>query len=157
MKSTILIAAALFAFAAFAFGEETAPAVSEAGKYPLTVCPGCGDPNPSVDKAFSKVYNGREVIFCCEDCAAPFEKNLPESMSALNVRIADAQNAQYPLTTCVVCGETLGSEGKYVEAVHLNRYLRFCCKECLASFDKNPSFYDGNLNVAPETPASNGN
>ena len=146
---------ALYVFAAAVFATEPAAqdSLTELGRYSLAVCPNCGDPNTSMGQAFSKVYDGREVIFCCEDCAVPFEKNLQESMSALNRRIADAQRAEYPLTTCLVCGETLGSEGKYVEAVHLNRYLRFCCSECLSSFDKNPALYSGNLTPATGTPA----
>lgn len=44
----------------------------------------------------------------------------------------------YPLTTCVVSGEKLGTMGKpYVHKVD-GVEVQFCCKSCLKDFEKNP-------------------
>jgi hypothetical protein len=52
----------------------------------------------------------------------------------------------YPLTTCVVSGEKLGSMGAPVEHVHKqegkpDRLVRFCCKACIKDFTQDPEKY----------------
>jgi hypothetical protein len=60
---------------------------------------------------------------------------------------ADA-HAAYPLTTCVVSGEKLGSPdmGPPVDYIHKesgkpDRLVRFCCKGCIKDFKKDPAKY----------------
>jgi hypothetical protein len=60
---------------------------------------------------------------------------------------ADAQ-AAYPLTTCVVSGEKLGSAdmGPPIDYIHKesgkpDRLVRFCCKGCIRDFKKDPAKY----------------
>jgi YHS domain-containing protein len=52
-----------------------------------------------------------------------------------------ATTATYPLDVCVVSGEKLGSMGDPVVVNHEGTELRFCCKECLPEFNKNPGKY----------------
>ena len=47
----------------------------------------------------------------------------------------------YPLTTCVVSGEKLGSMGKPFSYDHEGREVRFCCKNCVKDFKKEPAKY----------------
>ena len=47
----------------------------------------------------------------------------------------------YPLTTCVVSGEKLGSMGKPFVYDHEGREVRFCCKNCVKDFKKEPAKY----------------
>ena len=47
----------------------------------------------------------------------------------------------YPLTTCVVSGEKLGSMGKPFAYDHEGREIRFCCKNCVKDFKKEPAKY----------------
>lgn len=47
----------------------------------------------------------------------------------------------YPLDTCLVSGEKLGSMGKPPEIVHENQQIKFCCKSCLPKFEKDPAKY----------------
>ncbi|NIP92573.1 MAG: hypothetical protein GWO24_03525 [Akkermansiaceae bacterium] len=47
----------------------------------------------------------------------------------------------YPLQVCVVSGEELGSMGKPVIIEHEGTEVRFCCKECLPDFNKDPDKY----------------
>ncbi|MBX7207565.1 MAG: hypothetical protein K1X78_04615 [Verrucomicrobiaceae bacterium] len=48
---------------------------------------------------------------------------------------------KYPLTTCIVTGNDLGSMGTPVTTVHQGREIKFCCKSCVAKFDANPGKY----------------
>lgn len=61
---------------------------------------------------------------------------------------ADSANAKadYPLTTCLVSDEKLGGMGDPIEYVHKeqgkpDRLVRFCCKDCVADFQKEPAKY----------------
>jgi YHS domain-containing protein len=54
---------------------------------------------------------------------------------------AKAGKPAYPLTTCVVSGEKLGSMGKSYVHEHKGKEVQFCCKSCLKSFDKDPAKY----------------
>ncbi|MBU0679668.1 MAG: hypothetical protein KJ626_16320 [Verrucomicrobia bacterium] len=47
----------------------------------------------------------------------------------------------YPLDTCVVSGEPLGSMGDYYVFQHEGREVRFCCSSCKRKFLKNPEKY----------------
>jgi len=47
----------------------------------------------------------------------------------------------YPLTTCVVSHDGLGGMGETVDALYEGRLIRFCCKGCVKSFNKNPEKY----------------
>lgn len=56
--------------------------------------------------------------------------------------------AEYPLTTCSVSGDKLdgGDMGKpqdyiYKQEGKPDRLIRFCCKDCLKDFNKNPGKY----------------
>jgi len=47
----------------------------------------------------------------------------------------------YPLDVCPVSGEKLGSMGKPPELVQDGQQVKFCCKHCIADFEKEPSKY----------------
>jgi len=47
----------------------------------------------------------------------------------------------YPLNTCVVSHDSLGGMGETVDALYEGRLIRFCCKGCVKSFNKNPEKY----------------
>ena len=54
----------------------------------------------------------------------------------------------YPLTTCVVSGEKLGSMGKTYVHEHKGKEVQFCCKSCLKPFDKDPAKYLAKIDKA---------
>lgn len=60
------------------------------------------------------------------------------------VRIGDP----WPLDTCVVSGEKLGSMGDPVIKLHEGREVRFCCKGCVGMFEKDPDNYLGKADQA---------
>ncbi|MFM7103173.1 MAG: hypothetical protein ACKOET_10870 [Verrucomicrobiota bacterium] len=45
----------------------------------------------------------------------------------------------YPLKTCIVSDEELGSMGKPVVFNHEGQEIKLCCKNCRADFDKDPA------------------
>ena len=47
----------------------------------------------------------------------------------------------YPLETCVVSGEKLGSMGKPYVFTHEGQEIKLCCKDCLKDFKKEPAKY----------------
>jgi hypothetical protein len=79
---------------------------------------------------------------CCKETAAccTTEKSCGQPVST--AAKADA----YPLDTCVVSGEKLGSMGDPYVLVHKqdgkpDRTVKFCCKGCLKDFQKDPAKY----------------
>lgn len=60
----------------------------------------------------------------------------------------------YPLKTCLVSGEELGSMGKPVVYVHEGQEIKFCCSDCVDEFKKDPQKYVAKLTAkaAPDAP-----
>jgi YHS domain-containing protein len=50
-------------------------------------------------------------------------------------------SGDYPLTTCVVSGEELGSMGDPIVYDHEGTTVKFCCKACIKDFKKDPDTY----------------
>ncbi len=64
------------------------------------------------------------------------------SLTAVALMAADAPAAPakpYPLTACIVSDEALGSMGAPVVLVHEGQEVKFCCKGCVRSFQKDPA------------------
>lgn len=82
---------------------------------------------------------GEEMEGCCtptEECACEAEEACEVEVEADEVGAAAA--ADYPLTVCVVSGESLPAEG-YATAVIGDRELRFCCPSCASAAEKDPA------------------
>jgi hypothetical protein len=47
----------------------------------------------------------------------------------------------YPLKTCIVTDNDLGSMGDERTIVHEGREIKFCCEPCVGKFEKNPAKY----------------
>lgn len=59
--------------------------------------------------------------------------------SATPAHAADVK--PYPLKTCIVSGNELGSMGKVITKTHGDQEIKFCCKPCIKKFDKEPAKY----------------
>lgn len=57
----------------------------------------------------------------------------------------------YPLQTCIVTGEKLGSMGEPLVFVHDGQEIKMCCGGCRDDFDKEPAKYLAKLS-APTKP-----
>jgi len=47
----------------------------------------------------------------------------------------------YPLDTCIVTDNELGSMGDIVTKTYQGQEVKFCCKPCVKKFDANPAKY----------------
>lgn len=52
-----------------------------------------------------------------------------------------ATDDDYPLDTCVVSGEKLGSMGEPIVVEHEGTTVKLCCKECIEEFESDPDKY----------------
>lgn len=64
------------------------------------------------------------------------EEAKPSEADAAAIR---AQAPTYPLDTCAVSGEKLGSMGKPHVIVHEGQEIKFCCSGCEPDFKKEPA------------------
>lgn len=54
---------------------------------------------------------------------------------------AESGAKPYPLDTCLVSGEKLGSMGDPVVINHEGQEIKFCCDTCVPKFKKDPEKY----------------
>ncbi len=56
--------------------------------------------------------------------------------------------AEYPLDTCVVSGEKLGSMGDAIKYDHKGQEVQFCCKKCVSKFEAEPAKFLAKIDEA---------
>lgn len=66
------------------------------------------------------------------------------TLAVLSLGAASAAK-RYPSNHCIVTDNELGSMGKVVTKVYDGQEVKFCCKPCVAKFDKNPAKYLGKI------------
>ncbi|MCK6488796.1 MAG: hypothetical protein L6R48_10790 [Planctomycetes bacterium] len=72
------------------------------------------------------------------------------ALTALSTGLAAADAATaaakpYPLDTCIISGDKLGSMGAPVVIVREGREIKLCCKGCIKDFDKDPAKFLGKI------------
>lgn len=120
--------------------------------YPLGTCPISGEELGAMGEPVIKLYEGREVRFCCESCPPDFEKDLAKSLADLDEAIIKQQRPIYPLKTSLVTGKELPE--KPYEFVHGNRLIRLGAESEKAEFVKDTQQYLGKLDEAVITEQS---
>ncbi len=120
-----------------------ANADSPAIPYILATCPISGEPLGSMGESISKVYDGREVSFCCSMCIPKFEADKTAYFKQIDEQIITDQLPYYPIQTCVISGEPLVEEGENISKniVFNNRLVRLCCNMCVRKFKADPAGY----------------
>lgn len=116
----------------------TQPAAVESDPYTLGTCPVSGEKLGAMGDPVVKTYDGREVRFCCANCIEPFEKEQAKHFKQIDEKMIERQLPYYPLETCVVSGQKLGSMGEPVNMIYANRLVRFCCSGCIDEFKADP-------------------
>jgi YHS domain-containing protein len=116
--------------------------------YPIDYCLVSGEKLGAMGEPFKYDHNGREIQFCCGGCVSAFEKDPKIYLLKLDSAIVSKQKESYPLETCVVTGEKLGSMGDPVDYVYNNQLVRFCCGGCIGAFEKEPDKYLKKLHVS---------
>lgn len=118
-------------------------------RYPLDTCLVSGESLSSHEATpVDRVYGNRLVRFCCESCPAQFESEPQKYLEKLNAAVIASQKENYPLDTCVVSGQKLGSMGNPLDKVYGDRLVRFCCKGCVAQFEANPARFLNKIDQA---------
>jgi len=131
--------------------KEKAAAKQATIAYTLNTCAVSGEALGSMGDAIVKVYEGREVKFCCSMCVPKFEKDLKASFKKLDEQIIKSQIAFYPTTECLVSGEPLaGADGMDtpIDFVYNGRLIRLCCRMCRGDFKDNPEKFIAKLDQA---------
>jgi YHS domain-containing protein len=67
---------------------------------------------------------------------------------------AAAAKEDYPLTTCVVSGEKLGEMGDPYVLQYEGKTVKFCCKDCVKKFKKDPAKYLAKIEEAAKAKAA---
>ena len=112
-------------------------ATAKVAWYPLANCIVSGKRLDTGSVAFA--VGNRVFRVCCDDCKTTIAKD-PE----LWARQVDAASIQeqlrdYPTTTCLVSGRTLGENA--TTALHEGTLVRLCCNGCKETFTKDPAPY----------------
>ena len=95
---------------------------------------------------------------------AAFRRNTPRmkpfltallllGLTTAGLHAAEKTAAPYPLTTCLVSGEGLNDMGAPIDYVYKqegkpDRPVKFCCKQCIGKFKKDPAKYLSKLDAA---------
>jgi YHS domain-containing protein len=114
--------------------------------YPFDTCPISGKELGSMGGPVVKLYDGREVRFCCPGCPPKFEKDLAASLSRLDERVVKDQAPLYPLKTSIVTGNDLPA--KPYDFVYGNRLVRLGSEAEKNAFLKDPKTFLATLDKA---------
>jgi hypothetical protein len=118
--------------------QDDAKVVARVGDaYSLSTCPITSKKLGSMGDPVVRLYDGREVRYCCGGCIKRFEKDLAASLSALDAKIIADQGPLYPLAT--YGGLRQESAGKAHEFVFGNRLVRVADEKEKAEFVKDPA------------------
>ena len=76
----------------------------------------------------------------------PFIALVSIFLAACGEKPSSAENVStgpkpYPLETCLVSGEELGSMGDPIVIIHEGQEIKFCCDSCQPKFEKEPAKY----------------
>jgi YHS domain-containing protein len=116
--------------------------------YPLTTCPISQEPLDAMGAPKDVVFEGRLVRLCCKSCKKSFKKDPAATLAKIDKAVIQAQLASYPLSTCPVSGEALGSMDEVINVVHGTRLVRLCCKGCKKGFAKAPAKHMAMIDAA---------
>lgn len=143
MNSSIPPAALLLCFA-LTLCAHAAPETSEATEegsttnsilpYPLSTCVVSGEKLGEMGDPIVFTHENQEIKLCCKMCKKKFQKAPEDYLPKLEVK-------PYPLTTCIVTDEDLGSMGDAVSIIHEGQELKFCCNGCIKKFNADPDTY----------------
>lgn len=133
---------------------DAAVVAAQKNGYPMKTCVVSGANLD--DKAIDFVWGTRLVRLANREAVANFEKDPKAAMAKLDEAYIKAQRDSYPTKKCVVSGEELGGMGEPVEKLYGTTLVRFCCKSCIKSFEKDGDKFMKELADARAKGASKG-
>lgn len=107
--------------------------------YPLPNDPVTEAPLAEVEAPVERVHDERQFLFEDEASADRFDATPGDFVPAVDAALVAAQSPTYPLGTCPVTGEALGSMGEPVEALAGHRLVKLCCGGCRGKLDADPA------------------
>ncbi len=118
--------------------------------YPLGTCPISGGKLGEMGDPIIKIYDGREIRFCCKGCVSKFESNLSKSMEKVDAQIAEQQFANYPLDYDIVQPDKKlpVDRSQAVKAVIANRLFLLSSETSIAALQSDPKTYISKLDHA---------
>ncbi len=129
-----------------AAGPAAKPEITEGDVYALDVCPVSGEKLGEMGDPVIIKHEGREVRFCCKNCAPKFEEDPAKYLAKMDELMANKQSKHYPLDTCIVSGTELAKNSK--DVIVNNRLVRFCSDECDTAFAADAAGYFAKLDAA---------
>ena len=107
--------------------------------YPMSTCVVSGEEfGGDMGDPIDLVYNNRLIRLCCKMCKSDFKDKPQQFINKLDAAVITQQSEQYPLTTCPISGEELGSMGDAINVVYAGRLVKLCCAMCVPKFEANP-------------------
>ena len=116
--------------------------------YPLDTCVISGEKLTANGGPVDHVVKGRLIRVCCKGCVKPVDSDPAAAIAKVDAAVVRAQKKSYPLDTCVVSGEKLGSMGEVIDVVEGTRLARLCCKGCKKGFAKDPGKHMAKIDEA---------
>lgn len=114
--------------------------------YYLSTCPVTGEKLGGMGEPAIKIYDGREIRFCCKGCISKFEKDKAANLAKLDEKMIKDQLARYPLRTSLVSGKELPE--KPIDFIHNNRLIRLNDAQEKVRFLKDSDRYVAELDKA---------
>ena len=75
-----------------------------------------------------------------------FKKDPAATLKVIDEAVIKEQKTSYPMMKCPVSGHDLAADA--VDFVQGTRLVSFCCKECVAGFQKDPAKYMAQIDTA---------
>ena len=118
--------------------------------YTLGTCAVSGMKLGSMGDPIVKVFDQREVRFCCVGCVPKFAAEPEPYLAKVDKEMLKRQAAHYPLEKCVVNDDPmfLGDEFLGEQFIVSNRMFRTCCRGCIPKVKADPAKYAARLDKA---------
>jgi hypothetical protein len=108
----------------------------------LETCPVSGDAFGGEHGApVDHIIGTRYVKLCCKGCLKTANADEAKFLADLDAKLIPILRKTYPLDTCAISGEKLGSMGDPIEMMYGHRLVRLCCKGCMKSFKEDPAAF----------------
>ncbi len=105
--------------------------------YPLATCIVSGKRLEATAVTFT--VGGRTFRTCCAECQRTIENDVELWSRQVDAASIQNQLRDYPTTTCLVSGRTLGEHA--TTTMHEGTLVKLCCNGCKETFTENPAPY----------------
>lgn len=116
--------------------------------YPVKTCLVSGEELGDMGDSIDRLYKNRLVRLCCKMCIRKFDKDPDSYIAELDKAVIEVQSKDYPMTTCPVSKEELGSMGRPLDRIVGGRLVRLCCKGCKKKLAADPARFVAMVDAA---------